>query len=237
VLIFDGRQQVARHDRLTGRLEAHLELDQYLEALIRKPGALPGATALEQALAAAGTRVNNVRKEHNDMARIIDHSADPSKAARSSQTWALFDPVAFQKLLKHGAIRRAEPAPCPAPGRDGGEGHFEWHVAFYGSGPLEPEPAHGRCLARPAILVTEPDDRHRRRPTYSPLLASLIRGTAPLDSEVYQSDVVVVGRLRTAPPKESQEEEDADGEERPGNCPRLAHKVVPWTRGVRWLNG
>jgi hypothetical protein len=31
-VIFDGRQQVARHDRLTGRLEAHLELDHYLEA-------------------------------------------------------------------------------------------------------------------------------------------------------------------------------------------------------------
>ena len=65
LVIFDGRQQVARHDRLTGRLEAHLELDHYLEALIRKPGALPGATALEQARAAAGTRVNNVRREHN----------------------------------------------------------------------------------------------------------------------------------------------------------------------------
>ena len=64
LVIFDGRQQVARHDRLTGRLEAHLELDHYLEALIRKPGALPGATALEQAPAAARTPVNNVRKEH-----------------------------------------------------------------------------------------------------------------------------------------------------------------------------
>jgi hypothetical protein len=27
LVIFDGRQQVARHDRLTGRLQAHLELD------------------------------------------------------------------------------------------------------------------------------------------------------------------------------------------------------------------
>lgn len=65
LVIFDGRQQVARRDRLTGRLEAHLELDHYLEALIRRPGALPGATALEQARPAAGTRVNNVRREHS----------------------------------------------------------------------------------------------------------------------------------------------------------------------------
>jgi hypothetical protein len=64
LVIFDGRQQVARHDRFTGRLEAHFELDHYLEAPIRKPGALPVATALEQARAAAGTRVNNVRREH-----------------------------------------------------------------------------------------------------------------------------------------------------------------------------
>ena len=40
LVIFDGHQQVARHDRLTGRLEAHLELDHYLEALIRKPETL-----------------------------------------------------------------------------------------------------------------------------------------------------------------------------------------------------
>lgn len=52
LVVFDGRQEVARHQRLTGRLESRLELDHYLEALVRKPGALPGATALEQARAA-----------------------------------------------------------------------------------------------------------------------------------------------------------------------------------------
>ncbi|MFF0989493.1 Mu transposase domain-containing protein [Kocuria nitroreducens] len=63
LVIFDGHQQVARHDRLSGRLEAHLELDHYPGALIRRPGALPGATALERARAAAGPRVNNLRRE------------------------------------------------------------------------------------------------------------------------------------------------------------------------------
>jgi hypothetical protein len=53
LLVFDGRAQMARHERLPGRGEARLELDHYLEALIRKPGALPGATALEQARAEA----------------------------------------------------------------------------------------------------------------------------------------------------------------------------------------
>ncbi|MEV5204631.1 hypothetical protein [Streptomyces sp. NPDC053720] len=38
--------------RLIARGATRLELDHYLEALIRKPGALPGATALDQARAA-----------------------------------------------------------------------------------------------------------------------------------------------------------------------------------------
>lgn len=50
--IFDGRTLTAHHERLLGRGGSRLELDHYLEALVRKPGALPGATALEQARAA-----------------------------------------------------------------------------------------------------------------------------------------------------------------------------------------
>lgn len=52
LIVFDGRTEVARHERLLTRSGTRLELDHYLEALIRKPGALPGATALEQARAA-----------------------------------------------------------------------------------------------------------------------------------------------------------------------------------------
>jgi hypothetical protein len=49
VIVFDGRAQVARHERCTERGGQVLVLDHYLEVLARKPGALPGATALEQA--------------------------------------------------------------------------------------------------------------------------------------------------------------------------------------------
>jgi transposase len=52
VLVFDGARQVARHPRATVRGAEVLLLDHYLEALVRKPGALPGATALAQARAA-----------------------------------------------------------------------------------------------------------------------------------------------------------------------------------------
>jgi transposase len=52
LVVYDGREEVARHERLIARNESRLDLDHYLEALIRKPGALPGATALDQARAA-----------------------------------------------------------------------------------------------------------------------------------------------------------------------------------------
>lgn len=50
--VFDGQTRIATHERLAGKAQARLELDHYLEAFVRKPGALPGATALEQARAA-----------------------------------------------------------------------------------------------------------------------------------------------------------------------------------------
>jgi hypothetical protein len=52
LVIYDGRAEAARHERLPGKAGARLDLDHYLEALVRKPGALPGATALDQARAA-----------------------------------------------------------------------------------------------------------------------------------------------------------------------------------------
>jgi transposase len=49
LVICDGRREVARHPRLTRKGAQSLTLDHYLEVLVRKPGALPGATALVQA--------------------------------------------------------------------------------------------------------------------------------------------------------------------------------------------
>ena len=72
LIVFDGRTEVTRHERLLAKAGARLELDHYLEALIRKPGALPGATALEQARAAGKfTPVHDAwwaaaRKVHGD---------------------------------------------------------------------------------------------------------------------------------------------------------------------------
>ncbi|MEU2468854.1 hypothetical protein ABZ580_32355 [Streptomyces sp. NPDC012486] len=49
LVVYDGRDEVARHERLIAKGGTRLELDHYLEALVRTPGALPGATALDQA--------------------------------------------------------------------------------------------------------------------------------------------------------------------------------------------
>ena len=51
VTVFDGRKEVARHERSAHRGAQILLLDHYLEILQRKPGALPGATALVRARA------------------------------------------------------------------------------------------------------------------------------------------------------------------------------------------
>ncbi|MBY8345804.1 IS21 family transposase [Streptomyces spinosirectus] len=52
LVVHDKNVEVARHERLIAKGSCRLELDHYLEALIRKPGAFPGATALEQARSA-----------------------------------------------------------------------------------------------------------------------------------------------------------------------------------------
>jgi hypothetical protein len=53
-------------------------------------------------------------EHHRPRTRVISHRDNPTGGPRPSQTWALIDPEAFEKMLKAGAIRRAEPQPPPA---------------------------------------------------------------------------------------------------------------------------
>ncbi|MCX4429725.1 Mu transposase domain-containing protein [Streptomyces mirabilis] len=46
LLVFERREVVARHPRLTRRFDFRDELDHYLEILLIKPGAMAGSTAL-----------------------------------------------------------------------------------------------------------------------------------------------------------------------------------------------
>lgn len=49
VVVFDGRTEVARHERVVTRGGESVDLDHYLEVLKMKPGALPGSSALAHA--------------------------------------------------------------------------------------------------------------------------------------------------------------------------------------------
>lgn len=46
VQIYDGRVLVAEHERMMTKGGARLDLDHFLEALLRKPGALPGGDSV-----------------------------------------------------------------------------------------------------------------------------------------------------------------------------------------------
>ena len=72
LVVFDGRTEIARHERSSRKGSQFLVLDHYLEVLKYKPGALPGATALVQARE-AGSFTNAheafwaaARKAHGD---------------------------------------------------------------------------------------------------------------------------------------------------------------------------
>jgi transposase len=51
LIVYDRHAEVARHPRLAAKGTETLVLDHYLEALMRKPGAMPGSAALEAARA------------------------------------------------------------------------------------------------------------------------------------------------------------------------------------------
>lgn len=74
VTAYDRTTVVARHQRAIGKGAKVLDLDHYLEILLRKPGALPGATALVQARAAKVFTAEHdrfwaaARKAHGDAA-------------------------------------------------------------------------------------------------------------------------------------------------------------------------
>jgi len=72
--LLDGPRLIATHERIPGRCQERLRLDDYLELLARKPGALPGSIPLAQARA-DGTFTqaherwwNAARRAHGDAA-------------------------------------------------------------------------------------------------------------------------------------------------------------------------
>ncbi|MER6610367.1 hypothetical protein ABT282_31780 [Streptomyces sp. NPDC000927] len=78
LVVYDQNVEVARHERLIAKGAVRLDLDHYLEVLVRKPGAFPGSTALEQARSAG--RFTPVHDAWWDQARKIHGERDGTRA-------------------------------------------------------------------------------------------------------------------------------------------------------------
>jgi transposase len=94
VIVFDGRTEVARHDRASTKGESTLLLDHYLEVLLRKPGALPGATALVQA-----RRSGVFTSEHEAF-----WAAARTKLGDAGGTRALIEVLLLHRHLPHATV-------------------------------------------------------------------------------------------------------------------------------------
>ncbi|MBF6185065.1 IS21 family transposase [Nocardia farcinica] len=129
LVVYDGQTEIARHERLCAKGGTRLELDHYLEGLLRKPGALPGATALEQARAAGKfTPIHEAwwaaaRKAHGDqhgtralievllLQRNLSHDLLVDALAAALQSGAL---TADAVALEARKIQESQPA-TPGP--------------------------------------------------------------------------------------------------------------------------
>ena len=156
--VFDGPALAAAHPRLIAAGDERLDLDHYLEILVRKPGALPGSAALAQArTAGAFTSAHEAfwaaaRARHGDAAGtralievLLLHRRMPAAQVIAGMTAALAagscapDVVAVE-ARKHAA---ADPAPAGEPG---------WPA-------LRPRPSRAAVITLPARRDPLPPDQ------------------------------------------------------------------------------
>ena len=129
--VFDGSRLAAVHPRLIAAGDEHLELDHYLEILVRKPGALPGSAALAQARAAgAFTSAHEAfwaaaRARHGDAAGtralievLLLHRRMPAPQVIAGMTAALAAGSCSPDVVAVEARKHA--AAGPGTGRGGG---------------------------------------------------------------------------------------------------------------------
>jgi transposase len=129
LVILDRGRQVARHERAITRGAEVLNLDHYLEVLVRKPGALPGATALAQARAAGVFTAAHeafwtaARAAHGDRAgtraliEVLLHRSLPADQVLTGITAALAVGATSADVVAVQA-RKSGPTQQPAPAAD-----------------------------------------------------------------------------------------------------------------------
>jgi hypothetical protein len=135
VTVFDRNQVVARHQRAIGKGVKVLDLDHYLEILLRKPGALPGATALAQARASGAFTLTHdsfwaaARKAFGDTAgtraliavlllhRHLEHLDVLAGITAALSVGSVSADVVAVQARKAAQRRGVHPAPTEAPSR------------------------------------------------------------------------------------------------------------------------
>jgi transposase len=162
--VLDGARVVATHARSLHKGTEDLVLDHYLEVLARKPGALPGATALAQARA-AGT-FTALHQRYWDLARrrlgdgpgtraliavLLLHRTLPAAAVAAGITAALAGDRIDADLVAVEARRHLEPTTTPGTGT--GTGTVEVLAAARPPAAVSPG-----CRPRPAPSLTGYDE-------------------------------------------------------------------------------
>jgi transposase len=104
VLVFDGSRRVAAHPRATMRGAEVLVLDHYLEVLARKPGALPGATALAHARAAGTFSATHEAFWTAARAAAVRHNRDRDRGGDAAGTRALIEVLLLHRHLPAAAV-------------------------------------------------------------------------------------------------------------------------------------
>jgi len=94
LVVFDRRQVIARHPRLTRRYRHSDDLDHYLEILLARPGALAGSAGLAQARAAGA--FTTVHDEFWAAARAAHGDADGTRA--------LIEVLLLHRRMPHEAV-------------------------------------------------------------------------------------------------------------------------------------
>jgi len=127
--VFDGPALAAVHPRLIAAGDEHLELDHYLEIVVRKPGALPGSAALARARAAGVfTSAHEAfwaaaRARHGDAAGtkalievLLLHRRMPAAQVIAGMTAALAAGSCSPDVVAVEARKHAPADPAPASG-------------------------------------------------------------------------------------------------------------------------
>ncbi len=185
LLVFDGRQQIARHARCVRRGQSVLDLDHYLEVLKTKPGALPGATALVQARASG--------------AFTAAHEAFWAAARRtegdSGGTRALIDVLLLHRSLPAGdvvaGITSALQVGAVTADVVAVEARRHQAQSAGGSEPNRHRGEHDGVLGQRVVSLTQ-----RRLADPAAVIAGLPADTRPLPSVAHYDQLLTTTRIR-----------------------------------------